>query len=125
MLRYKHKLIICDIFSRMQEKLTDVTCNCRSFFSCSRVTIFSSSSFFLASAFARSPFIFSKFSFMAAISFSVSALFSRGLILKYSFIHGQCFTFMNERMLYWMEKMDSLDHRIRRSGQILCVNMKC
>ncbi|RLV99274.1 hypothetical protein DV515_00010041 [Chloebia gouldiae] len=37
-----------------------------------------------------------------------SALFSKGLILKNSFIHGQCLTFMNERTLYWMQKMDSL-----------------
>ncbi|EDM04787.1 rCG32848 [Rattus norvegicus] len=45
---------------------------------------------------------------MLAISFSVSALFKRGLILKYSFIQGQCFTFMKARTLYWMQKMDSL-----------------
>ncbi|KAK4811757.1 hypothetical protein QYF61_005325 [Mycteria americana] len=37
-----------------------------------------------------------------------SALFSKGLILKNSFIQGQCLTFMNARMLYWMQKMDSL-----------------
>ncbi|KAL0596835.1 hypothetical protein AAY473_032162 [Plecturocebus cupreus] len=49
---------------------------------------------------------------MVAISFSVSALLRRGLILKKSFIHGQCLTFMNERMLYWMQKMDSLKTRL-------------
>ncbi|KAK4811756.1 hypothetical protein QYF61_005324 [Mycteria americana] len=73
-------------------------------------TIFSSNSFLFASDFASSSLVFSNSSFMLAISFSDSALFSKGLILKNSFIQGQCLTFMNARMLYWMQKMDSLKH---------------
>lgn len=88
--------------------LTVWTCNWRSFFSCSRDTIFSSSSFRRASDLASSSLALSKSSFMVAISFSASALFSRGLILKNRFIQGQCLTFIKDRMLYWMQKMESL-----------------
>lgn len=87
---------------------TICTCSCRSFFSCTTVTIFSSSSFLLVSDLVSSSFVLWNSSFIVAISFSVSTLFKRGFILKYNFIQGQCLTFMNARMLYWMQQMDSL-----------------
>lgn len=98
----------CNVVHSARRVLTDWTWSCRSFFSFNRVTIFSSSSFLFASDLASSSLVFWNSSFMVAISFSVSALFSRGLILKKSFIQGQCLTFMKARMLYWMQKMDSL-----------------
>jgi hypothetical protein len=50
-------------------------------------------------------------SFMVAISFSVSALFRSGLILKYSFIQGQFLTPMKARMFHWITRRASLTRK--------------
>lgn len=102
----------CNLKSQKLFKLHTVcTCSCRSFFSCTRATIFSSSLLLLASDLASSSFVLSNSSFIMASSFSVPTLIKRGFNLKYSFIQGHCLTLMNARMLYWMQRMDSLKPR--------------
>lgn len=99
------------------KSLTACTWSCRSFFSCSRDTIFSSSSLRRASDFSSASLRRANSSFMVAISFSVSALFSSGLILKNSFIHGQFLTLMKARMFHWIISRESLWRPSEKSGE--------
>ncbi|TNN57587.1 hypothetical protein EYF80_032189 [Liparis tanakae] len=49
---------------------------------------------------------------MVAISFSDSADFSRGLILKYIFIHGQFLTLMKARTFHWITNPNAFQHTV-------------